>query len=227
MGLDITGTPAVAQNANGRLEVFARRAGDKTLSHIVQIEPNHVEAWQKLKSLGGTVNGVPAVVTNSDGRLEVLVSHEDGTVHHRAQNTPGATGDGSSSPLNGRIEVSDTSGHSSTWGGSYTVSGSIGMSEGLLSGEIGFALEAHHEEAWFDEDSVFIGIPSVRLQPGEYAWLEKSLVTKKAIGKWVFTGANKWEETGQSAIHASETPVDGLQQGTTVLRRSKTPPAHC
>jgi hypothetical protein len=62
---------AVARNADGRMEVFARGT-DGALIHIWQLGPN--TGWaHEWTSLGGSLESVPAVGRNADGRLEVFV----------------------------------------------------------------------------------------------------------------------------------------------------------
>jgi len=70
------GTPAVAQNFDGRLELFAPSAGPPApeLVHIWQTSPN--SGWSGWSSLGAPpgqfISGI-AVGRNADGRLEAFV----------------------------------------------------------------------------------------------------------------------------------------------------------
>jgi hypothetical protein len=84
--------PVVAQNADGRLEVFLVGL-DRRLYHRWQTAPNSStwsEAWT---SLGGqwSHRRRPAVAQNADGRLEVFVVGSDKQLHHRWQTTPNSS----------------------------------------------------------------------------------------------------------------------------------------
>jgi hypothetical protein len=77
---------AVARNADGRMEVFARGT-DRALLHIWQVGPN--TGWtNEWRSLGGSIQGVPAVGRNGDGRLEVFAVGDDFSVYHIFQTAP-------------------------------------------------------------------------------------------------------------------------------------------
>jgi hypothetical protein len=78
----ITGNIALAKNADGRLEAFAR-ARDNTLWHIAQTAPGG--AWGQWFGLGGQIISNPAIGVNSDGRLEVFVVGTDNAVWHMSQ----------------------------------------------------------------------------------------------------------------------------------------------
>ena len=75
----------LAQNGDGRLEVFAR-GDDNALWHIWQIAPNN--GWSGWASLGGNFPGQPAVWMNADGRLEVFVRGDDNALWHIWQTAP-------------------------------------------------------------------------------------------------------------------------------------------
>lgn len=92
LGHDWRGDPVVAQNADGRMEVFM--AGrDNALYHASQTQPSN--GWSDWKSLGGErlydprwpYN--PIVALNVDGRLEIFVLGRDNALHHKWQTTPG------------------------------------------------------------------------------------------------------------------------------------------
>ncbi len=77
---------AVARNADGRMEVFAR-GNDRALIHIWQVGPN--TGWtDEWRSLGGRLHSVPAVGRNIDGRLEVFGIGDNNTIWHIWQIVP-------------------------------------------------------------------------------------------------------------------------------------------
>jgi M6 family metalloprotease-like protein len=79
LGGGLKGRPVVAQNADGRLEVFVRGMDD-ALWHIWHGGPNH--GWSNWESLGGRITTDPAVGRNKDGRLEVFARGGDGALWH-------------------------------------------------------------------------------------------------------------------------------------------------
>ena len=84
--------PAVASNADGRLETFTT---DETgrLIHKWQVTPNGTwSAWATLS--GARLAGPPVIATNSDGRLEAFGVAADGSVLHIWQVTPNGTWSG-------------------------------------------------------------------------------------------------------------------------------------
>jgi hypothetical protein len=89
LGGVMTGPPAVVQNADGRLEVFARWT-DGEVRHARQLAANGSN-WSGWASLGGGLlrfgglNSGPAVCQNGDGRLELFVRGNDNALWHRAQ----------------------------------------------------------------------------------------------------------------------------------------------
>jgi len=70
----------VAQNADGRLEVFVR-GSDDALWHRSQTLANS-NNWSDWNSLNGVLTSSPAVFQNADGRLEVFVRGSDDALWH-------------------------------------------------------------------------------------------------------------------------------------------------
>ena len=77
--------PAVTNNLDGRIEVFARGT-DGALWHIWQTSPNN--GWSGWGSLGGGIQGPIAVGSNADGRIEVFVKGMDSALWHIWQTSP-------------------------------------------------------------------------------------------------------------------------------------------
>jgi hypothetical protein len=79
-------SPAVAQNADGRLEVFIVGA-DNILYHRWQTEPKSNSQWsEKWETLSDPSVSDPVLARNADGRLEVFViRYEDKRLYHRWQ----------------------------------------------------------------------------------------------------------------------------------------------
>ncbi len=75
----------LAQNADGRVEVFVR-GDDNALWHIWQTAPNN--GWSNWASLGGNFPGQPVVFQDADGRLEVFVRGDDNALWHIWQTAP-------------------------------------------------------------------------------------------------------------------------------------------
>ena len=76
---------AVARNADGRLEIFAKGT-DGAVWHQWQTAPNSpFSGWA---SLGGVITSDIAVGQNADGRLEAFVRGTDNAVWHRWQTAP-------------------------------------------------------------------------------------------------------------------------------------------
>jgi len=72
----------LAQNGDGRLEVFAR-GDDNAVWHIWQLAANN--GWGNWVSLGGTVStwsSYVQVANNADGRLEVFVHFHNDPLQH-------------------------------------------------------------------------------------------------------------------------------------------------
>ncbi|MEY9181858.1 peptide methionine sulfoxide reductase MsrB [Bradyrhizobium sp. USDA 326] len=86
LGGGITSDPAVVDNSDGRLEVFARGT-DNALWHIWQEEP-HAAPWSGWASLGGQITSDPAAIADSDGRLEVFARGADNALWHIWQDKP-------------------------------------------------------------------------------------------------------------------------------------------
>ncbi|GDY49741.1 hypothetical protein SVIO_003640 [Streptomyces violaceusniger] len=86
----VVGDTAVLQDADGRLEAFARAYGDVeeelTVLHAYQ-RPN-IGGWA-LGELAGTPQGDPTVVLNTSGQQEVFVLAPGGFVEHIWQTEPG------------------------------------------------------------------------------------------------------------------------------------------
>lgn len=85
LGGNVTSDPAVASNADGRLEVFGVGA-DGALWTTFQTTPNG--SWSDWYSLAGAVTGTPAVTQNQDGRLEAFAIGADRAVWHTWQTAP-------------------------------------------------------------------------------------------------------------------------------------------
>ena len=77
--------PAVANNADGRLEIFIVGA-DKTLQESWQLVPNG--GWSGWAGRGVSATGTPAVTRNLDGRLEAFVIGADGRLRSSWQLAP-------------------------------------------------------------------------------------------------------------------------------------------
>jgi uncharacterized protein YkwD len=111
----LAGRLAVATNADGRVEIFARDA-QHALWHNWQVVPSG--GWSGWYSLAGSVYGEPSAGRNGDGRLEVFATQSNGSVAHIWQTAPGQGwtawyglgGSGTGSPAvasnaDGRVEV--------------------------------------------------------------------------------------------------------------------------
>ena len=85
LGGNLTSGPAVGINANGTLEVFARRS-DNALWHIWQTSPSG--GWSNWTSLGGNLTSGPAVGINANGTLEVFARRSDNALWHIWQTSP-------------------------------------------------------------------------------------------------------------------------------------------
>jgi hypothetical protein len=80
------GMPAVAGNADGRLEVFLR-GEDAKLYHSSQTAANG-SSWSPWKAFGGSWHRDPVVSVNADGRLEVFNVGNDTQLWHCWQTAP-------------------------------------------------------------------------------------------------------------------------------------------
>ncbi len=85
LGGNSTDDPAVAQNADGRLEVMIRWADGSVHRRAQDSDGNWESAWTPL---GSFTQGKPALLANRDGRLDALVATSDSTVQHLAQSAP-------------------------------------------------------------------------------------------------------------------------------------------
>ncbi len=80
----------VAQDAEGRLEVFAFDAGDNTVKRIWQMDGER--KWSSWSNLGGAAQSQLSVVKNEDGRLELFgISDSGSEVIHCWQQQPNAS----------------------------------------------------------------------------------------------------------------------------------------
>lgn len=85
-GARLAGTPVMANNGDGRLEIFAF-AMDGRLMHAWQAaEDADFGAWTELAT--GPFKGTPAAVRNLDQRLEVFVTTRSGKLAHVWQTEP-------------------------------------------------------------------------------------------------------------------------------------------
>jgi len=90
-GAQLTSTPAVAANADGRLEAFGR-GYDGALHHVWQTAASN--GWAGWAAEGGALAGdghTPtrlAAVCNADGRLSVFARFSDASIWHITQTAP-------------------------------------------------------------------------------------------------------------------------------------------
>jgi hypothetical protein len=99
----LTSRPAVGQNEDGRLELFARGAEGS----LMQIWQTTGGGWSGWNNLGGWLTGNPAVSNNLDGRLEVFVHGGNDALYHRWQTTPNGNWSGYD-PLGGILRSDPT-----------------------------------------------------------------------------------------------------------------------
>ncbi len=150
------GALAVARNADGHLEAFARVGLMSTgsLWHIWQTAPGG--GWSAWDDLGGNVGAHVVVIgQNQDGRLEAFVVSSTGTLQHIWQTTPGGGWSGWSDlgapvsltegltvgqNLDGRLEVFAAGTDSALWhlwqevpNGGWSTWSSLGSPEAPLS----------------------------------------------------------------------------------------------
>ncbi|MEU6716971.1 family 43 glycosylhydrolase [Nonomuraea sp. NPDC046802] len=79
--------PAVARNADGRLEVFAISADGASIIHRWQTAPSG--GWSAWATFGTAAGAVPSIGQNADGRLEVYALGVDGAnLMRRVQTSP-------------------------------------------------------------------------------------------------------------------------------------------
>ncbi len=85
--------PAVARNADGRLEAFAiasqQDSAEGRLYDIWQTSAGG--GWSGWNDLGGKLNSPPTVGLNRDGRLEVFALGTSKGLFHMAQGCAGCT----------------------------------------------------------------------------------------------------------------------------------------
>ncbi len=97
------GDPAVATDADGRLEVFFHGSSG-SLWHLWENGVNGAGGWSAPVNLGGWAVGVPATAINTDGRVEVFFHGGDGQLWHTWQLTAnGAGGWGGPAGLGGSL----------------------------------------------------------------------------------------------------------------------------
>ncbi|MEV4432732.1 family 43 glycosylhydrolase [Streptomyces sp. NPDC049585] len=81
--------PAAALDVDGRLNVFALDAGDRSMLRRVQLDPQS-DTWSPWEAFGGPAGAVPTLGRNADGRLEVFSLAPDGAaLDHRVQRPDG------------------------------------------------------------------------------------------------------------------------------------------
>jgi hypothetical protein len=82
--------PTLAQNRDGRLEVFIA-AEDRMVWHCWQHPSGGWSTWESLGAPSGQLNRLiaPVVIRNKDGRLEVFIAAEDRMVWHCWQHPSG------------------------------------------------------------------------------------------------------------------------------------------
>jgi peptidoglycan hydrolase-like protein with peptidoglycan-binding domain len=85
MGGVITSNIGLGQNADGRLELFARGT-DNAVWHQWQTAPNN--GWSGWASMGGVITSDPIAARNADGRLELFARGTDNAVWHQWQTAP-------------------------------------------------------------------------------------------------------------------------------------------
>ncbi|GAA2710126.1 MULTISPECIES: family 43 glycosylhydrolase [Streptomyces] len=85
--------PAAALDVDGRLNVFALDAGDRSMLRRVQLDPQS-DTWSPWEAFGGPAGAVPALGRNADGRLEVFSLAPGGAaLDHRVQRPDGGWAD--------------------------------------------------------------------------------------------------------------------------------------
>jgi GH25 family lysozyme M1 (1,4-beta-N-acetylmuramidase)/acylphosphatase len=85
LGGSTKGAPALAPNADGRLEVFSVGGGGQMVTTF-QLKPN--AGWSGWYTLGGSLSGTLAAGVNQDGRIEIFGRGGDGAVWHAWQDAP-------------------------------------------------------------------------------------------------------------------------------------------
>lgn len=94
----VNSDPVVAQNADGRLEIFARSGFPSFIGNIVhnsQTSPSSFFSYTGWSSLArppsSNLVGKPAIGMNLDGRLDVFAVDSRGNVYHNPQSNSGST----------------------------------------------------------------------------------------------------------------------------------------
>jgi hypothetical protein len=98
----LVGSPVVARNADGRLEVFMVSA-NHYVYHLLQSEPNGnftAANWQPISGLN-ILDGTPAVALNPDGRLTVFARGTNNQLYTISQTSPNGGLFGNWQPLRG------------------------------------------------------------------------------------------------------------------------------
>lgn len=85
--------PCVSNNADGRLEVFARGRDGAMYTACVLTGGG----WSSWINMGGSLRGDPCVARNQDGRMECFCVGTDGAIYHAYQTTANGTWSGWSS----------------------------------------------------------------------------------------------------------------------------------
>ncbi|MFH8435859.1 family 43 glycosylhydrolase [Streptomyces sp. NPDC018007] len=81
--------PVAAQDAQGRLNVFALDDADRSMLRRVQLDPD-TDTWSAWEEFGGPAGAVPTLGRNTNGRLEVFSLAPGGAhLHHRVQRPDG------------------------------------------------------------------------------------------------------------------------------------------
>lgn len=87
LGGTLTSDPAVAVNADGRVQVFVR-GSDRSVLYRRQASAGS-SSWEPWTSLGGVATSAPAVALNTNGRLQVFVRSTEGSLYTRVQTSAG------------------------------------------------------------------------------------------------------------------------------------------
>ena len=108
----LAGSPVVARNADGRVEVFAV-APNHILYHISQDSPNggFVGNWQPISGI--SVNGDPVIASNANGRLEIFARGMDNHLYSIFAHQSGQTTKSETSSQQQRQQLSVTSNNNS------------------------------------------------------------------------------------------------------------------
>ncbi|MFC7344466.1 N-acetylmuramoyl-L-alanine amidase [Saccharopolyspora griseoalba] len=85
LGGEFTGTPAVALNQHGRVQVFAR--GTNGAMHTAE-QQTDVGGWSGWTSLGGELEGDPVAISRPDGTCTLFAVARGGEMHTTTQQGP-------------------------------------------------------------------------------------------------------------------------------------------